>query len=89
MDAQEVIDLLDGPDEDGLSLKLKILAEASTAELIIAMHKPKTVYAYQGVCEILGKRKDALAVPSLIEALHDANSGVRERGGTGAGIYWQ
>ena len=41
------------------------------------MHKPKTADAYQALCQILGKRKDALAVPSLIEALHDTDDIVR------------
>lgn len=77
MDAQEIIRLLEEPTNDRRPIKHKILDEAPIEELITAMHESKTVLTYKILCEILGKRKATQAVPSLIEALHNTNDGVR------------
>ncbi len=77
MDANEIIRLLEEPTENRIPIKQKVLQEALIEQLIIAMHEPKTQLTYVILCEILGKRKDARAVPVLIEALHDADASVR------------
>jgi HEAT repeat protein len=77
MDAKEIIQLLEGPSDNRIVIKGKILHQASIEQLIAAMHEPKTRLTYAILCELLGKRKDAQAVPVLLAALRDADSSIR------------
>src|SRR5262249_22744686 len=65
------------PSESRVLIKGKILHQASIEQLIAAMSEPKTQLTYAILCELLGKRKDAQAVPVLLEALQDTDSAIR------------
>jgi len=77
VDVKEIIQLLEEPTENRIPIKWKVLQEAPLEELITAMHEPKMQITYRILCELLGKRRDAQAVPVLIETLHDADASVR------------
>ena len=77
MNAKKIIQLLEKPTENRIPIKDRIIDEAPTSELIMAMYEPKTLKTYMILCEILGKRKDPQAVPVLLDALHDPASSIR------------
>jgi HEAT repeat protein len=80
MNALEIIQLLETPSKDtveAIQTKDKILAEASTAELISALQKSPDVHLREILCDLLGVRADAIAIPELVNALHDSSAAVR------------
>jgi HEAT repeat protein len=80
MNTKEIIQLLKTPHKDtvdAIQTKERILAEAPITELLAAVQASPTPLIRQIVCDLLGRRADARAVPVLIDALHDADAGVR------------
>jgi len=77
MNAQEIVHLLEEPTDDGIPIKEKVTAEASIEALIAAMHEPITPLTRQILCDILGARHAAQALPELLDALKDTSPYVR------------
>ncbi|HEY7418683.1 MAG TPA: HEAT repeat domain-containing protein [Ktedonobacteraceae bacterium] len=77
MNAQEIIHLLEEPTENRTPRKQKITAEASIEDLIAAMHEPTAPLTRQILCDIVGDRHAAQALPELLAALKDASPNVR------------
>jgi HEAT repeat protein len=77
MNAQEIVHLLEEPTENRTPIKEKITAEASIEDLIAAMHEPIAPLTRQILCDILGERHAAQALPELLTALRDTDPKIR------------
>lgn len=77
MNTQEIIQLLEEPTENGIPIKKKITAEAAIEDLIAAMHEPIAPLTRQILCDIVGDRRAAQALPELLDALKDPSPNVR------------
>jgi HEAT repeat protein len=76
MQASEIIRLLE-ESSSGAQTKQRIMADASTTEIVRALETCNAEKARQILCDIVGVRHAPAAVPILITCLGDSASGVR------------
>jgi HEAT repeat protein len=77
VNAQEIIHQLEEPTQNRIPVKQRISETATIEDLIAAMHEPMRPLTRQILCDILGDRRAAQALPDLLEALKDPSPGVR------------
>jgi len=76
MQASDIIRLLE-ESSSGAQAKLRIMADASTTEIVRALETCNAEIARQILCDIVGVRHAQAAVPILITCLGDSAVGVR------------
>jgi HEAT repeat protein len=76
MNAREIIELFEAPEDNGLSIKQRVSAEAPTSELIAAVAEAPSL-TRQILCDILGERCEEDAVPVLLHCLYDSSPNIR------------
>jgi HEAT repeat protein len=77
MDVQRIIQLLEEPTTDRRPVVDRLEVEASRDELIKALEMSTAPLTRQIICDMLGRRHEAAAVPRLLEALNDISPKVR------------
>ncbi|MEP6775601.1 MAG: HEAT repeat domain-containing protein, partial [Chloroflexota bacterium] len=77
MKAKEIIEMLETPENDKMSLKSYISAQASTTDIVNSLRLATDTHTQQILSDIAGDRYEEAAVPMLIEYLQNSSPGVR------------